>query len=777
MEIKIQQQLETNNLIGDLDTKTASIDKSSMPFVFDMLSKSLYSNPIGAICREITSNCFDSHKEAGVTDYVKIIHGRDEEGYFIIFKDVGVGLSPERISNIYMNYFSSTKRDTNDLIGGFGLGSKTPLAYQDYFYINTVFNNKKYNYIFSKGETLPTLDLLETLDTSERNGTEIKIIIKNIGDVNLFRQELIKQCNYFDDVIFENWGINNDYKIYDLNTFKIRNFDSYSNEIHVLLGKVAYPVNWELISEYTEDILSIEIPIAVKFEIGEFQVTPNRETIRYTEETKKLIGERIKAAYDEFISIYESQTKPYDNVYDYLLNIKAKKYIKFLEDEIPVPQEISKTRKSLCTVFNDINHLYYLKERLLSKLYKNSFNNSYGKETKYRNSDLNINTLVYKYFTTNLYNNKSKCWKYPNAEVYTRLKFTSSIDYVKTNDSLFFRSLSNKKRNLSDDYFYTNSDIYFNLGIGIKLYKTLKIIRSQLEEKFKKYDDLTFEELQQFKKYKKDNDAAYQRKINNKFIIKHISSGLSQEIKEKSLNKKTSIIVYGFRDDKNKLETAYQYFCSFPTLLKEKGRLDYKKINIITISKQSEKHFLNKKNMTHVDNIYGDNKLFRKFASMLKIKQILADNSKHLSEDLIKSYSKLSTELSNNLKTLKEYHDKYKLANDCYYFDVLDNNIRNTLLKTAEEKNLFDPLITPTIELVENWFKGIEIIKYTDINDESLPYLLKYLKQNNKKLNLEYYQKYIDIIEAPKNKTKQLTLTFVEEYNETKFQIITKNVA
>jgi hypothetical protein len=784
MEIKIQQQLETNNLVGDLNSKTASIDSSSMPFVFDMLSKSLYSNPIGAICREITSNCFDSHKEAGVTDFVKIIKGYDEEGHYIVFKDVGVGLSPERINNIYMNYFSSTKRNTNDLIGGFGLGSKTPLAYQDYFYITTVFNSIKYNYVFSKGETLPTLDLLETLNTEERNGTEIKIIIKNDSDVQLFKKELIKQCNYFDDVIFENWSISNDYKIYDLEYFKIRNNNHYLDSIHILLGKVAYPVDWEQINEYVEDVKSIDIPIAVKFNIGDFQVTPNREMIRYTEETKKLIGETIVKAYNEFVSIYESQTQPFENVIDYLKNLSRQKYVKFLEDEIAVPKEISNQRPVICTVFNNINFLYKLKEDLLPFLYINCFNILNGKQVKNNDDILNINSSFI-YITNNTYNTEAKSWYYYNAKVFRKqlnfYKVKSKIKYF--NDTLFIKSLKNKHAYLSNSKF-GDEGIYFNLGESIKIYKALKTIRNQVENYFNKYEDLNEQQLKEFKDYKKENDASYQRKLNNKFLIKRINSSNHFEITEKDLDKYTNIIIYGFREDKLKLEQAYKYFCHFPTLAETiKGkynsytRLNSKKAMVIIISKQNEKYFKNRKNMTNVNNIYGDNKFFRKFASMLKIKQILADNQKYLTDSLIQSYSTISLEIANHFKELKNYYELYK-DKDCDLDVKFNNNLLKELLDLAEEKNLFDPLIKPTIDLVEHWFKGIELIKYVDINEESLPFILKYLKENKKKFNLEYYQKYIEVIE-PKNegKTKQLVLTFTEEHKETKFEIITKNVA
>ncbi|MBS1960727.1 MAG: hypothetical protein JST04_00820 [Bdellovibrionales bacterium] len=122
MEIK-KIKNDDIEIIGEVETTEAKIDNSSLPFLFEMVSKSLYSNPIQSIIREITSNCFDSHKEAEVEDAVIIrkSYDIDAQQYYISFIDVGVGMSPRRITKTYMKYFSSTKRDTNEEIGGFGL--------------------------------------------------------------------------------------------------------------------------------------------------------------------------------------------------------------------------------------------------------------------------------------------------------------------------------------------------------------------------------------------------------------------------------------------------------------------------------------------------------------------------------------------------------------------------------------------------------------------------------------------------------------------------------
>lgn len=125
MILQATKQLEIET-IGEMEQGlTAGISKESMPFVFELVSKQLYSNPIGSIVREITSNCLDAHTEAENTEDPVIVRFKNDpdEGMIIEFQDFGVGISPNRIQEIYMNYFSSTKRADNSLIGGFGLTS------------------------------------------------------------------------------------------------------------------------------------------------------------------------------------------------------------------------------------------------------------------------------------------------------------------------------------------------------------------------------------------------------------------------------------------------------------------------------------------------------------------------------------------------------------------------------------------------------------------------------------------------------------------------------
>lgn len=308
MKLQNEQVLETD---GDVIGKVieASVNASDMSRLYWMFSN-LYRNVIGSIIREYTSNCFDSHAEAGVDEPV-IIRVTESN---ISFIDKGVGLSPERIEKIFMTYLASTKRDTNTMIGGFGIGSKTGLAYQNSFHIYTVYNGIEYSYILHKGTTgSPVLEELLQIPTDKPNGTEIKIAIKD-GDLSSFKDELRIQLTYFDNVYIETqeFPYNNEYVIFEGETFKYRP-DSSFKALHLVVGKVAYNLNFQELG-----ISYINCPIAIKLDIGEVQVTPSREDIVYSDATKKLILSKIQAARAELQKKYDEAQVTTDDFVEYV---------------------------------------------------------------------------------------------------------------------------------------------------------------------------------------------------------------------------------------------------------------------------------------------------------------------------------------------------------------------------------------------------------------------------------------------------------------------------
>lgn len=327
-----------------LDGQKATIDESSMSKLWGFLQDP-YKNSIGAIVREYVSNCFDAHAEADFiknsslpeirieypiyndiedaeilklkenlqvfdNDAVIVTMEKDDTGSYWKAEDFGVGLSPQRVTDVFCSYLKSTKESTNNVIGAFGIGSKSALSYVDLFFIRTRYNGTEYNYMLRKGEEAPVMDTLGTVPTEERNGTEIKIYIKNYSDEHKFREECKKQLAYFDNVFFgDAIQIKNHYTILQGENWIVSSNGIPFNGLHLCLGKVAYPIDWDNLG-----IKSIKINAGLKFEIGELDIIQTREDVRYTNKTKKAIKEKIEALQQEVINKWETD-KQYE-IYD-----------------------------------------------------------------------------------------------------------------------------------------------------------------------------------------------------------------------------------------------------------------------------------------------------------------------------------------------------------------------------------------------------------------------------------------------------------------------------
>ena len=167
--MKIKHQERIDEIIGVKDKNKFKISGESEGIVIHSLIN-LYSDPIGSIVREITSNCVDANRERNLKlegvfpmspedkpefwcnkQHVEIrfidknvILGIDAS---MVFVDYGVGLSPERVKEVFTVFGGSTKRSNDLEIGGFGLGAKSPLAYVDTFYVKTKHNGVEYYYM------------------------------------------------------------------------------------------------------------------------------------------------------------------------------------------------------------------------------------------------------------------------------------------------------------------------------------------------------------------------------------------------------------------------------------------------------------------------------------------------------------------------------------------------------------------------------------------------------------------------------------------------------
>ena len=288
---------EVNEVEGDVFGKVtvSAIDATKLSKLYGILS-GVYKNIHSAIIREYCSNAWDSHTEAGKQNEPIIVelNYKDDIGTLVI-KDVGLGMSPETMETIYFNYLSSTKEDSNLLIGAFGMGSKSSLAYHHTFFITTIYDGIKYEYMFSKqADGVPAGELLKQSPTTDCNGTTITIPVKTYQDYVAFSVAIDSQLLYFPNVYVLRNGIPLlDYKIYENELFYYNTHRRIDEDLHIALGSASYTIDYNELG-----MAPVRLPFAIKFQIGELTPTPSREDIIYTSHSVALIKERITKTLD-----------------------------------------------------------------------------------------------------------------------------------------------------------------------------------------------------------------------------------------------------------------------------------------------------------------------------------------------------------------------------------------------------------------------------------------------------------------------------------------------
>lgn len=350
--MKIKTSTIEENQIGEFDEAESTISRENLGVAMSLVSENLYSNPIGSFIREITSNAIDANVEAGVDEPVLIEIFSRSGIYYISFTDQGLGMDKETFNSVYMSWFNSSKREDNSQIGGFGIGSKSPLSYQNSFEISTRVDGIEYNYMFINSKPVPKAPLISKEETDKPSGTTITIEIKE-DDIYEVHKQCEKQLYYFTNVYVKNnlYFYDNDFIIHESKEFKLRESKyPFGSEMHISLGQVCYPINWKYLQ-----IDPIKIPVGLKFEVGDLEVTLSREEINYNERTKEILLNKISVVDEYLVDLYEKQ-RQIEDLFDYINIIKSEtKKLKIGKVEI----EIKNSKKQ--PIFKALNLAFFKK--------------------------------------------------------------------------------------------------------------------------------------------------------------------------------------------------------------------------------------------------------------------------------------------------------------------------------------------------------------------------------------------------------------------------------
>ena len=312
--LKLNKEAE---YIGEIQENRVGIDTNNINFITSLLTSNLYSNPIESFLRETISNARDSHIEAGTKKPILLLiesNGESKQwGYYsftLSVRDYGTGVSPERFDKIYKNIGSSTKRESNDYIGMFGIGRFAALSCADTAAINSYYNGTKYSYIMYKNGNGINIDKIGEESNNYENGLEV------IVEIDTTTRELrnsIRKLILFENLWVELKSNSNSYILEDdikeFNRRKVLHYNTFSycdliyHDNYFKIGQVLYPIDKEKLEEAKVDTFETK-GLLINLPIGKVDITPNRENLQYTNATLEIIKEKIAETKKELQEIF-----------------------------------------------------------------------------------------------------------------------------------------------------------------------------------------------------------------------------------------------------------------------------------------------------------------------------------------------------------------------------------------------------------------------------------------------------------------------------------------
>jgi len=318
--------LKTTKVEGAQNLPAESFGIGNMALVIEILRSKMYSDPIKTITQEVMSNGRDAHRELGnPTRPVEVkLPNRMDQRFWV--RDFGVGITPHRMSNVFLMYGNSTKRDSNEETGCFGLGAKSPFSYVDNFEIETYLPAEageqggargcvKRRYVALVDET--RIGKLYCVDgpvgTDEERGTKILVSCKP-GDDQKFQQSVARAARYWDKCPNSvrpavkghgDWSWPEDKVLYEGTGWqalsKYGQNNQYEQGVLAIVDGIPYPVEKDSLwtGDHKEDELFRSFNLLLQFKTGDLALTANRESVDYQERTRKAISDRLKVVWKE----------------------------------------------------------------------------------------------------------------------------------------------------------------------------------------------------------------------------------------------------------------------------------------------------------------------------------------------------------------------------------------------------------------------------------------------------------------------------------------------
>lgn len=299
MKIETVQAKVTTNL-ESRKKRQVGMSKAGMAHIMHLLTN-LYNDRELAVIREYYTNGLDAHTMVGNTNPVLITLPTWDKPNYVV-QDGGVGMSEDTLFEVYGEYGESTGRESDDIVGGFGMGSKSAYTIATQFTVISVKDGWKTTALFSKQAFgAYDVDIISSIETTDSNGTMVSIPIKS--NLNMFNDKAKQFFSFSEPGSVLVNGKEPDYALAAAERLinpKDPDMLIYvrpktSGDSYVIMGNVPYVLSYSEVKNSLSRLkvnmseTFIRMPKFFRIPIGSVDLSPNREGIQMTDRSNDLI--------------------------------------------------------------------------------------------------------------------------------------------------------------------------------------------------------------------------------------------------------------------------------------------------------------------------------------------------------------------------------------------------------------------------------------------------------------------------------------------------------
>ena len=295
---EVQREVVTS---GVLSEQKFGISIKDQVHIMRIMRDKLYSDKPLAVLREYGANAWDAHREAGCPERpIQVTLPTSLENSLII-RDFGPGLSEKEIYEVFVQYGASSKRESNEGVGMFGIGAKSAFSYNDQYSVTSWHDGTKsvYSGVLDESDMGVMSKLWEEPCSADETGVEIKVPVRP-KDRHLFLNKARTLYSYFAPQPEINIDLPTPMKdLGPLGAISPKGIPGSAHQWVAVMGCVPYTVSWvDLADELKERDLTVvaeKLYGILRFDVGDVDISASREALEYTDKTKAAILSKVDA--------------------------------------------------------------------------------------------------------------------------------------------------------------------------------------------------------------------------------------------------------------------------------------------------------------------------------------------------------------------------------------------------------------------------------------------------------------------------------------------------